>query len=103
MFGNWKVQVNNTFNTFLVFILSAVIDAIYILVVVLFNVGVDWFVKLLKPVGLTYWMFLITQILLGLLSLYNIVIYVYSDMRIVFMRSKKMITRESRKNEEEEL
>ena len=92
MFGNWKSHVTGTLNTFLVFIFSAVIDSIYVLVVVLFNVGIDWFVNFLKPVGLTYWTFVITQILLGALSLYNIVVYVYSDMRIVYIRSKKMIS-----------
>ena len=91
MFEDWKEQVNSTLNTFLVFIFTAIIDAFYILLVVLFNVVVDWGVNLLHPVGLTYWTFVITQILLGLLSLYNIGVYVYSDMRIVYMRSKKII------------
>lgn len=103
MFGDWKDQINSTLNTFIVFIFSTVIDAIYILLGVLVNVGVDWIVRVMKPVGLTYWMFLVTQILLGILSLYTIGIYVYSDMRIVYMRSKKMITSMQEKIEEDKL
>ena len=44
--------------------------------------------------------FLITQVLLAVLSLYNILIYVYSDMRIVYMRSKKTIALVKEKIEE---
>ena len=101
MFKDWKSQVKSTLNTFLVFIFSAMIDAFYVLLVVFFNVGVDWFVKLLNPTGLTYWTFFITQILLGILSLYNIVIYVYSDMRIIYIRAKKMIALEESLEERE--
>ena len=100
MFGQWKSQINSTLNTFIVFFLSGVIDAIYVLLVVLLNVGVDRLVKIFKPEGLTYWTFLITQILLGILSLYNIIIYIYSDMRIVYIRSKKMIAKAQKGNKE---
>jgi hypothetical protein len=100
MFGNWKSHVSNTLNTFIVFMFSAVIDSFYILLVVFFNVGIDWFVNFLKPVGLAYWTFVITQILLGILSLYNIAVYVYSDMRIVYIRSKKMIAAAQERAEE---
>jgi hypothetical protein len=103
MFRNWKDQVNNQLNTFTVFIFSAVIDIIYVSLVVLFNVAVDWFVGVIKPVGLTYWSFFITQILLGLLSLYNVGIYVYSDMRIMYFRSRKMIATAQKKIEKEKL
>jgi hypothetical protein len=101
MYGNWKDHISSTLNTFIVFILSGLIDAIYVLLVVFFNVGVDRLVSLLKPEGLTYWIFLITQILLGLLSLFNIIIYVYSDMRIVYLRSKKLIASTQENIEEE--
>jgi len=59
-------------------------------------------VNLLNPVGLSYWTFFITQILLGVLSLYNVGVYVYSDMRIVFIRSKKMISAAQKRVEERE-
>ena len=91
MFGNWKDEVNSTLNTFIVFIFSIVIDTIYVIFVILFNVGIDLLVGFIKPVGLTYWTFFLTQILLAILSLYNITIYVYSDMRTMYFRSKKMI------------
>lgn len=102
MYGDWKDQVNSTVRTFIVFILSAIIDAIYVLLAVLLNVAVDRLVGLANPVGLTYWAFIVTQILLGILSIYNVGIYVYSDMHIIFLRSKKMIASAQKKIEEEE-
>lgn len=97
MAGDWKKQIVGNLNTFFVFMISAIIEAVYISLVVLINVGVDLFVNFLHPTGITYWTFLVTQILLVVLSLYNMVFYVYSDMKIAYFRYKKTISLAQRK------
>lgn len=101
MFGNWKEHINNTVATFMVFIVSTVVDAVYILIGLGVNIGVDKFVDYIRPTGLTYWMFIVTQALLATLTLYTIGLYVYSDMRIIYLRSKNLISSIEKDVEEE--
>lgn len=94
MFGDWTKQISETGQVFLVFTATLLIDAVYILIAVFVNVGVDQLIGLVKLTGLTYWTITITQVLLALASLFAVAMYVYSDMRIIFIRVQKLIAKE---------
>ncbi len=86
----WK-ELADQLKTFSIWIVSSIIDGIFLALWVLVQWAVNKFIENLELSGIDVWVFHGFQFLLAITTLAPVVLYVYRDVRVKWLRVQKII------------
>ncbi len=97
----WQ-EVSDEVKVFTRWFLSGIIDSVFLVLWVFVQWGTQKLIHNLSLSGIDYWMFLSFQVIFAISTLAPVIIYIYTDIRIMIIKGQKRIQSEldrSRNNE----
>lgn len=89
MFNRIKGEISISFQIYMELIITAIFEMAYTIVVIFINWVVDKVIGWASPTGFSYWSFLVLQILFAGCSLLVLLIHIWGDLKIAYLRARK--------------
>jgi hypothetical protein len=90
---DWK-ELNDELRIFTKWFLSGIIDSAFLILWVFVQWGTQRLIANLSLTGIDQWMFLSFQIIFAISTLAPIIIYIYTDIRIMIIKGQRRINYE---------